>query len=200
VTPHDEYGMRASVDHRFTEMIKAEEHRQLVDEIEKQQQGRDEQQKKLLEKVLEELQMLPGRVHDAGPGGGVVALREFVEARFQEMSKLISDMRVERAAAAQPEMQRAIVTAPQVDLHTWGGRLHPVPATFELKLDTVKCYWDCYFWGDGSSVAYRNLHGYDLNRLGASNLSRANKTVKFLLEVGEKPPNFQPVDLQTRQR
>ena len=89
-----------------------------------------------------------------------------------------------------------MTTAPQVDLHSWGGRLHPVSEPFELKVDTVKCYWDCYFWGDGSSVAYRNLHGYDLNRVGASNLSRANKVVKFLLEVGEKPENFQPVDLQ----
>jgi hypothetical protein len=63
-------------------------------------------------------------------------------------------------------------------------------------VDTVKCYWDCYFWGDGSSVPYRNLHGCDLNRLGASNLSRANKVVKFLLEVGERPQNYCPANLQ----
>jgi len=71
----------------------------------------------------------------------------------------------------------------------WGGRMHPVPESFEFPLCDVHTMWD--LWLDGKKSQrikpYRFLKGYDLTDVTQrARLSKANGLMKTLIKLTEK--------------
>jgi len=66
---------------------------------------------------------------------------------------------------------------------TWGGRIHPVPADFELPKCNLKAIWDLWWCGNPAKqyAPYSRLKGFDLyNKKDRVNLSKVSMVIKAL--------------------
>lgn len=87
-------------------------------------------------------------------GATIQDVRETVSKSAELITKSVEDMITARFTSLQyqsPTPSPANVStslAPDMNyLHTWGGKFHPVPEHWELKVGTVKAFWDLWFHG-----------------------------------------------------
>jgi len=180
-----EWNLTVRVHPQIIEGIKAAEHREFVEAAEKRAAERHVE-------VMEALHGLPSKCGAVDPSG----IKDFVQEELKKIQNKFSDgfadlkkaIEVREQSASGQEGARAGVVLNQErmrpQLLMWGGRLHPVSQDFVLRGDTVKAFWDCFFFGDGSAepVPYRKLSGLDLQTDAAKVLlSKGKKIVEYLL-------------------
>jgi hypothetical protein len=178
-----DYNMAVRVHPSIIEQIKAEEGRQFQKECEEKSIKRHEE-------LMEGLSKLPERV--VSSGNGAAAVQEFVRAEVQKMHESLAAL---KDAIARRDLQSGLrgelrgqqpAVRPRGQMQSWNGRMHPVSQGFRLKGDTVKSFWDCYFFGDDDQegVAYHKLRGFDLQTdLERNLLAKGRAAVAWLLQL-----------------
>ena len=175
--------MAVRVHPSIIEQIKAEEGRQFQKECEEKSVKRHEE-------LMKGLANLPERV--ASSANGTAAVQEFVRDEVQKMQQSLAEL---KDAISRRDLQPGLrgelpgqqpAVRPRGQMQSWNGRMHPVSQEFKLKADTVKSFWDCYFFGDDNQegVPYHKLRGYDLQTdLERNLLAKGRKVVAWLLEL-----------------